>query len=106
MHVEGDMFALLAEEKFLLAGGTLAYGSFPVRTEFCGHEWYLQIAGKGIMRDVVSAQVIDCSGDASFVRLAGSGVPPGNAVADCPGGGIPGDPPVCAALFILKEKSL
>lgn len=50
MHVEGDMFALLAEEKFLLAGGTLAYGSFPVRTEFCGHEWYLQIAGKGIMR--------------------------------------------------------
>lgn len=74
MHVEGDMFALLAEEKFLLAGGTLAYGSFPVRTEFCGHEWYLQIAGKGIMRDVVSAQVIDCSGDASFVRLAGGQV--------------------------------
>ena len=74
MHVNGDMFAMLAEEKFLSAGGTLAYGSFPVQVKFSGNAWHLKIAGKGIMRDIVSSQVIDCSGDASFVRLAGGKV--------------------------------
>ena len=64
-------FAMLAEEKFLAAGGELAYGLIPLQVKFDGKRWLTDLAGKLCQRRIVATQVVDCTGDASIVRMAG-----------------------------------
>ena len=67
----GMVFAMLAEEKFLAAGGELAYGLIPLQVKFDGKRWLTDLAGKLCQRRIAATQVVDCTGDASIVRMAG-----------------------------------
>lgn len=67
----GMVWAMLAEEKLLQADGEVAYGQFPRSAAYGRDGWELEICGKMSTRRVVSCDVVDCTGDASVVRLAG-----------------------------------
>ncbi len=72
--VNGPLYALVAEEKCLEAGVDIRYYETPTNVTFKDNKWYVKIAGKGIQKEVICNQIVDCTGNAAVTSLAGFGV--------------------------------
>ena len=69
--VKPAVFAMLAEEKALAAGAQLLYSEFPMAIEREKGRWRVECVGHSVARTIYAREIIDCTGDASAVRLAG-----------------------------------
>lgn len=71
IHLNGCLYALLAEEKCLEAGVQVRYYETPVDIQFKGKNWEVETIGKGCHTKIVCNQLIDCTGNAAVTSLAG-----------------------------------
>ena len=71
VRINAPLYAALAEDKCLQAGVHLRYYEFPSKIvkRACG--WKVTLIGKGTEVTVLSKQIIDATGNASAVALAG-----------------------------------
>jgi hypothetical protein len=67
----GNLYAALAEEACVKAGVQLRYYESPLSVTATAEGWRVRLAGKGTSVEVVAKQLIDCTGNASVVGLAG-----------------------------------
>lgn len=67
----GNLYAALAEEACVKAGVQLRYYESPHTVTATPDGWRVRLVGKGTILDVTTKQVIDCTGSASAVALAG-----------------------------------
>ncbi len=65
------LYALIAEEKCTEAGVKIRYYETPVKVNFNGDNWEVDIVGKGIHTKIICKQLIDCTGNANIISLAG-----------------------------------
>lgn len=71
VRICGALYAALAEEACVLAGVQLRYYESPLTVEPAGEGWRVRLVGKGTMVDVIAKQIVDCTGSATAVGLAG-----------------------------------
>jgi glycine/D-amino acid oxidase-like deaminating enzyme len=71
VRINPNIYALLAEEKCLEAGVQLRYYETPVKAEFKGNSWDVEVGGKGNHIKISCKQLIDCTGNAFVTSLAG-----------------------------------
>lgn len=71
VRICGALYAALAEEACVKAGVQLRYYEFPQTVTAAPGGWRVRLAGKGTSVDVMAKQVIDCTGNASVIGLAG-----------------------------------
>jgi hypothetical protein len=71
VRICGNLYAALAEEACVKAGVQLRYYESPLSITSTGGGWRVRLAGKGTSVEVVTKQLIDCTGNASAVGLAG-----------------------------------
>ncbi len=71
IRVNGPLYAMLAEEKCLEAGVQIRYYETPTNVEFKDNNWIVDIQGKGVGKQIVCNQIIDCTGNAAVTSLAG-----------------------------------
>ena len=67
----GNLYAALAEEACVKAGVQLRYYESPLSVTAVPEGWRVRLGGKGTSVDVVTKQLVDCTGNASVVGLAG-----------------------------------
>jgi muconolactone delta-isomerase len=65
------LYALIAEERCTEAGVKIRYYETPVKVNFNGDNWEVDIVGKGLQTKVICKQLIDCTGNANIIFLAG-----------------------------------
>lgn len=65
------IYVLLAEEKCLDAGVNIRFYEFPTEVKQDGKYWKVKIMGKGTEYFIKAKQLIDCTGNAAVVALAG-----------------------------------
>jgi hypothetical protein len=72
-HVDlnGQLYALLAEEACLEAGVSLAYYQFPQKVVQIPEGWLVDVVGQGVQYQLRCRQIIDCSGGATVVGMVG-----------------------------------
>lgn len=82
MHVTINslLFAAIADEELLKAGVSIQYQTMPGALKPTGDGWILTLCGKDGLFEAESAFVIDCTGDANVVRMAGF---PCNEPSEC-----------------------
>lgn len=68
------IYTLLAEEKCLEAGVQIRYYETPVNAQFINNSWHVEVMGKGTNVEIISDQIIDCTGNAFLTALAGFSV--------------------------------
>ncbi len=71
VRVNPFLYALLAEEKCQKAGVQIAYYEFPQAVTKTADGWQVDCAGFGTQRRVLCKQIVDCTGGAEVVGLAG-----------------------------------
>lgn len=71
VRISGPLYATLAEEACLKAGVQLRYYETPVSVDATENGWRVKLVGKGTELTVLAKQLIDCSGNAAVVDLAG-----------------------------------
>jgi hypothetical protein len=72
VRINGQLYAALAEEACAQAGVQLRYYESPLSVEeAAGGGWRVRLVGKGTMVDVTAKQLVDCTGSATAVGLAG-----------------------------------
>jgi hypothetical protein len=71
VRICGALYAALAEEACVKAGVQLRYYESPLTVEETSGGWRVRLVGKGTMVDVTTKQIIDCTGSATAVGLAG-----------------------------------
>jgi hypothetical protein len=71
VSISGGLYAALAEEECVAAGVQLRYYEFPVEIKEGARGWTVSLAGKGTRIRVQCRQLVDCTGNASAVALAG-----------------------------------
>lgn len=71
IKINGYLYALLAEEKCLQAGVDIHYYEIPTQVKKIADGWLVTIVGKGTEYIIKTRQIIDCTGDAAVVALAG-----------------------------------
>jgi len=71
IHLRGPLYAALAEEACLAAGVALRYYECPVSVRPAEDGWRVELVGKGTRAEVRCRTLIDCTGNASVVGLAG-----------------------------------
>ena len=71
VRICGALYAALAEEACVKAGVQLRYYEFPQTVTATPGGWRVRLAGKGTSVEVVAKQVIDSTGNASVIGLAG-----------------------------------
>lgn len=71
VHLNGYLYALLAEEKCLQAGIQIRYYETPVSINFKNNQWEVEITGKGTHLIIECSQLLDCTGNAIVTSLAG-----------------------------------
>jgi hypothetical protein len=71
IRINGYLYALLAEEKCLMAGVHIRYYETPVSIQFKGNNWEVETIGKGTHTRILCNQLIDCTGNATLTSLAG-----------------------------------
>lgn len=71
VRLSGPLYAALAEEACVKAGVRLRYYESPVSVEPTATGWKVRLVGKGTAVDVFARQLVDCTGNASVVGLAG-----------------------------------
>jgi glycine/D-amino acid oxidase-like deaminating enzyme len=69
--LSGELYAALAEEACLEAGVALFYYELPIQALEEEGRWRIDAVGKGLRHELTAQQVVDCTGDADVVRLAG-----------------------------------
>ena len=70
-RINGPLYAALAEEACTQAGVALHFYETPTAIEQTPRGWQIQTIGKGIRRTITTKQLIDCTGGADIVGLAG-----------------------------------
>ena len=65
------VFAAIADEMLLEAGVDILFHAMPASVEADSSGWNLQLCTKTGFRDVRAGRIIDCTGDANVVKLAG-----------------------------------
>ena len=71
VRINGQLYAALAEEAAVKAGVQLRYYEFPLSVIPTSAGWRVRLVGKGTNVDVTAKQLVDCTGNASVVGLAG-----------------------------------
>ena len=71
VRVNGPLYAMLAEEKCIEAGVQIRYYETPTNVEFNDNSWTVEIRGKGVKKQIICNQIIDCTGNAVVTSLAG-----------------------------------
>lgn len=65
------VFAALADEALLAAGVELRYHTMPATMEATADGWRVLLCGKDGLEEATCRIIVDCTGDANAVRLAG-----------------------------------
>lgn len=71
VRITGNLYAALAEEACVKAGVQLRYYESPLTVESTPAGWRVRLTGKGTSVEVAAKQLVDCTGNASVVGLAG-----------------------------------
>lgn len=71
VRICGNLYAALAEEACVKAGVQLRYYESPLAITPTPAGWRVRVTGKGTSVEVTTKQLIDCTGNASVVGLAG-----------------------------------
>ena len=71
IQINPSLYAALAEEECIASGVHLRYYETPVRVRRLLGRWYVRLLGKGVQRTVCCKELIDATGNASVVALAG-----------------------------------
>lgn len=71
IRINPYIYTLLAEEKCIEAGVQIRYYETPVDAKLINNNWHIKVIGKGTNVEIVSNQVIDCTGNAFMTALAG-----------------------------------
>jgi hypothetical protein len=71
VRICGALYAALAEEAAIKAGVQLRYYESPQSVTAVAGGWRVRLVGKGTIVDVTTKQLVDCTGNASVVGLAG-----------------------------------
>ena len=71
VDINGQLYALLAEEACLDAGVSLAYYQFPEKVVQMPDGWLVDVRGQGVSYQLRCKQIIDCSGNATVVGMLG-----------------------------------
>ena len=71
VRISGALYAALAEEACTKAGVQVRYYESPQEITATSDGWRVRLVGKGTIVDVTTKQIIDCTGNASAVGLAG-----------------------------------
>ncbi len=71
VRICGALYAALAEEEAVKAGVQLRYYESPLSVAPAPGGWRVRLTGKGTRVDVLTKQLVDCTGNASVVGLAG-----------------------------------
>jgi len=74
VRVNGQLYAMLAEEKCLDAGVNIRFYETPVAARFRKNNWEVTTVGKGTETTIIANQVIDCTGNAFTTSIAGFNV--------------------------------
>lgn len=69
--LNAPLYALLAEEKCIQAGVSIRYYETPLRVKRINAGWKVEIVGKETHDYIECDQLIDCTGNATVVALAG-----------------------------------
>lgn len=69
--VNPAVYAALADEALLSAGAELLLHTLPATVRADGPGWIVQLCGKEGLREVRTRVLVDCTGDANVVTLAG-----------------------------------
>jgi len=71
VKLNGQLYALLAEDACLKAGVSLAYYQFVQSLRRSDDGWLVDIVGQGVEYTVACKQIIDCTGGAEVAGMAG-----------------------------------
>ena len=71
VDINGQLYALLAEEACLEAGVSIAYYQFPEKVVQTPDGWLIDVRGQGVSYQLRCKQIIDCSGNATVVGMLG-----------------------------------
>ena len=71
VRLNGQLYAMLIEEKCLEAGVQLRFYETPVRAVPQSGGWTVETVGKGTQTEITCKQLIDCTGNAYAAHLAG-----------------------------------
>lgn len=71
VRLNGALYAIVAEDACLEAGVQLFYGELPISVGRDARGWTVEAVGKGVRHRVTCRQLVDCTGDADMVALAG-----------------------------------
>jgi hypothetical protein len=71
IRINGPLYAALGEEACTNAGVSLHFYETPTAIEQTAKGWQIESIGKGIHRTITTKQLIDCTGGADIVGLAG-----------------------------------
>lgn len=74
VRLNGQLYALLLEEKCVNAGVDLRFYESPVSAVFKNNTWIVETVGKGVQATITCNQLIDCTGNAFAASLAGFNV--------------------------------
>src|SRR5690606_8890217 len=74
VRLNGQLYAMLAEEKCLDAGVDIRFYETPVTVKFRKNNWEVTTIGKGTETKIIANQVIDCTGNAFTTSIAGFNV--------------------------------
>ncbi len=69
--VQPGVFAALADERLLQAGVDILYHAMPAAARRTDDQWILTLCTKTGLHDVRAGVLVDCTGDANVVTLAG-----------------------------------
>jgi glycine/D-amino acid oxidase-like deaminating enzyme len=71
VRLNGQLYAMLLEEKCLEAGVQLRFYETPTRLAFQNNSWTVETIGKGTNTEITCQQLIDCTGNGYAAHLAG-----------------------------------
>ncbi len=71
VFLNGQLYALLAEDACLEAGVSIAYYQFVHKLRSTDDGWLVDIMGQGVEYTIACKQIIDCTGGAEVVAMAG-----------------------------------
>lgn len=71
VRLNGQLYAMLIEEKCLEAGVQLRFYETPARVVPKAGGWIVETVGKGTQTEITCKQLIDCTGNAYAAHLAG-----------------------------------
>ncbi len=71
LRINPFLYSLMAEEKCEQAGVEIAYYEFPLSVTATDSGWHVNCVGFGTQRTVNCKQIVDCTGGAEVVAMAG-----------------------------------